>query len=411
MTLRILVVGAGISGLAAARGLRIAGFRPDVVEELPASMAPGAGIYLPGNASRALRLLGLDAPLRPLGDLIFRQVFQDSAGHELFELDVAGLWAGVGESRALSRADLQQVLLTGVGGAVRYDTAVRDLDLIDGAAKVEFGDGSVAEYDLVVGADGRRSMIRQKAGLGGPAVPTGQIVYRSVVGGGPALSDWTALLGHRSQFVAMPMGGRRLYIYADETAAPDTPGPADPVVRLRELFADFGGCVPAILDAVEKVQVARTDEVAIDRWSAGPVLLVGDAAHATAPAWPRAPRWPWRTPSCSARCSRAPAGMWVRRCGRTNSAAGTGVTRSGSGPTSGTGPGTCRRRSATRCCARAASRSSPITTERWSSRSETWVVFGHPAPAGGRPGTILPARYAFHYGRTQWDERDIGGYP
>ncbi|PRY27861.1 FAD-dependent monooxygenase [Pseudosporangium ferrugineum] len=283
MTLRILVVGAGISGLAAARGLRIAGFRPDVVEELPASMAPGAGIYLPGNASRALRLLGLDAPLRPLGDLIFRQVFQDSAGHELFELDVAGLWAGVGESRALSRADLQQVLLTGVGGAVRYDTAVRDLDLIDGAAKVEFGDGSVAEYDLVVGADGRRSMIRQKAGLGGPAVPTGQIVYRSVVGGGPALSDWTALLGHRSQFVAMPMGGRRLYIYADETAAPDTPGPADPVVRLRELFADFGGCVPAILDAVEKVQVARTDEVAIDRWSAGPVLLVGDAAHATAP--------------------------------------------------------------------------------------------------------------------------------
>ena len=75
MTLRILVVGAGISGLSAARALRLAGYRPDVVEELPASMLPGAGIYLPGNASRALRQLGLDAPLRPLGDLIFRQVF------------------------------------------------------------------------------------------------------------------------------------------------------------------------------------------------------------------------------------------------------------------------------------------------------------------------------------------------
>ncbi|MEV4639294.1 FAD-dependent monooxygenase [Actinoplanes sp. NPDC049548] len=283
MTLRILVVGAGISGLAAARGLRIAGFRPDVVEELPATMLPGAGIYLPGNASRAMRLLGLDAPLRPLGDLIFRQVFQDSAGHELFELDVAALWAGVGESRALSRADLQQVLLTGVGGEVRYDTAVRDLALIDGAAKVEFGDGRVAEYDLVIGADGRRSMIRDKADLGGPAVPTGQIVYRSVVAGGPALSDWTALLGDRAQFVAMPMGGRRLYVYADETAGADAPNPADPLARLRELFGGFGGCVPAILDAVEKVQVARTDEVAIDSWTAGPVLLVGDAAHATAP--------------------------------------------------------------------------------------------------------------------------------
>ena len=40
MTLRILVVGAGIAGLAAARGLRVAGFRPDVVEELPATMLP-----------------------------------------------------------------------------------------------------------------------------------------------------------------------------------------------------------------------------------------------------------------------------------------------------------------------------------------------------------------------------------
>ncbi|WP_306206245.1 FAD-dependent monooxygenase [Actinoplanes sp. RD1] len=283
MTLRILVVGAGISGLAAARGLRVAGFRPHVVEELPATMVPGAGIFLPGNAARALRMLGLDAPLRPLGHLIFRQVFQDAGGAELFELDAAALWAGVGESRALSRADLQQVLLTGVGGEVSYETAVRDLDLTGGAAKVEFGDGSVAEYDLVVGADGRRSMIRDKAGLGGPATPTGQIVYRSVVAGGPALSDWTALLGDRSQFVAMPMGGRRLYCYAEESVDPGTPNPADPVARLREVFGGFGGCVPAVLDAVEKVQVARTDEVVVERYSQGPVLLVGDAGHATAP--------------------------------------------------------------------------------------------------------------------------------
>ena len=283
MTLRILVVGAGIAGLAAARGLRVAGFRPHVVEELPATMLPGAGIYLPGNATRALRMLGLDAPLRPLGDLIFRQLFLDADGRELFEMDVASLWAGVGESRALSRADLQQVLVTGVGGEVRYDTAVRDLQIVDGAAKVEFGDGSIAEYDLVIGADGRRSTIRIKSGLGGPATPTGQIVYRSVVAGGPPLTDWTCLLGRRSSFVAMPMGGRRLYCYADETVDPDQPNPADPLARVRELFGDFGGPVPAILDAMEKVQVARTDEVLLESWSRGPVLLVGDAAHATAP--------------------------------------------------------------------------------------------------------------------------------
>jgi 2-polyprenyl-6-methoxyphenol hydroxylase-like FAD-dependent oxidoreductase len=282
MTLRILVVGAGIAGLAAARALRVAGFRPDVVEELPATTVPQAGIYLPGNASRAMRQLGLDMPLRPLGDLIFRQVFQDSRGRELFELDVAALWAGVGESRALSRAELHQVMLTGVAGEVRYDTAVRDLEVVDGAAKVEFGDGSIAEYDLVVGADGRRSTVRAKAGLGGPAVPTGQLTYRSVVSGAPPVSDWTALLGRRTAFVVMPMGGRKLYCCADETAV-DAPIPADPRARMRALFGTFGGPVPAILDAIETVQVARTDEVVLDRWTRGPVLLLGDAAHATAP--------------------------------------------------------------------------------------------------------------------------------
>jgi FAD-dependent urate hydroxylase len=282
MTLRILVVGAGIAGLAAARALRVAGFRPDVVEELPASTVPKAGIYLPGNASRALRRLGLDGPVRPLGDLIFRQVFCDASGQELFEVDVAALWDGMGESRALSRSDLQQVLVTGVGGDVRYDTPVRELAIDGGAAKVEFGDGGVAEYDLVVGADGRRSTIRAKAGLGGPAEPTGQIVYRSVVSGAPPVSDWICLLGRRTAFVAMPMGGRKLYCCADETA-PDRPNPSDPRERVRELFGGFGGPVPAILDAMETVQVARTDEVVLERWSRGPVVLVGDAAHATSP--------------------------------------------------------------------------------------------------------------------------------
>lgn len=282
MTLRILVVGAGIAGLAAARGLRIAGFRPEVVEALPATVVPGAGIHLPGNASRALRLLGLDVPLRPLGDLIFRQVFLDTRGRQLFEMDVAALWAGVGESRALSRADLQQVLLTGVGGEVRFETEVRDVQIVEGAAKVEFSTGGISEYDLVVAADGRRSTIRDKVGLGGPATPTGQIVYRSVVTGGPPITDWTALLGRRSSFVAMPMGGRRIYCYADETA-PDTPSPEEPLERLRELFGSFGGPVPAILDRMEKVQVARTDEVVLPTWTQGPVVLVGDAAHATAP--------------------------------------------------------------------------------------------------------------------------------
>ncbi|BCB79673.1 FAD-dependent monooxygenase [Phytohabitans flavus] len=280
-SLRILVVGAGIAGLAAARALRLAGFRPEVVDKLPASTVAGAGIYLPGNATRALRVLDLDAPVRPCGEVVTRQRFLDVRGRELCEVDLVKLWDGVGECRALPRADLHRVMLSGAGGAVRHETEVTRVEAVAGeTVKVEFGDGSSAEYDLVVGADGRRSSVRVMAALGSAAVPVGQVMYRSVVTGGPKISEWTAVLGKRAAFVVMPMGGGRLFCYADEAG---TAAPSDPLARVRELFEGFGGPVPAVLDAVEKVQVAVTDEVEIGRWSQGPVVLVGDAAHATAP--------------------------------------------------------------------------------------------------------------------------------
>lgn len=279
-TLRILVVGAGIAGLAAARALRLAGFRPEVVDKLPASTVAGAGIFLPGNAARALRELDLEAPVRPYGQVIDRQRFLDAAGRPLCEVDLAQLWDGVGESRVLPRADLHRVMLSGAGGEVRHETGVKGLEIGDDTVKVEFGDGSGAEYDLVVGADGRRSAVRALATLGAAARPVGHVVYRSVVTGGPNLSDWTAVLGERSTIVVMPMGPGRLFCHADEVCAA---APADPLARFRELFGALGGPVPTVLEAVERVQVAVTDEVEIDAWSRGPVVLVGDAAHATSP--------------------------------------------------------------------------------------------------------------------------------
>ncbi|MEV7230253.1 FAD-dependent monooxygenase [Polymorphospora sp. NPDC051019] len=279
-SLRVLIVGAGIAGLATARALRLAGFRPRVVEQLPASAVPGAGIYLPGNAARALRALDVDGPVQRLGEVITRQHFLDQRGRPLCEVDLLGLWDGVGECRALPRSELHRVLLTAAGGDVHHETGVTGLDVGARTVTVGFDDRTSAEFDLVVGADGRRSAVRSLAALGGAARPVGQIVYRSVVTGGPKITEWTGLLGRRSGFIAVPMGAGRLYCYADE--AGDTP-PDDPRARLAELFADYGDPVPEIIEAIDRIQVARTDEVELGRWSRGRVVLVGDAAHATSP--------------------------------------------------------------------------------------------------------------------------------
>ncbi|MGC5031733.1 FAD-dependent monooxygenase [Micromonospora sp. DT229] len=278
--LRILVVGAGIAGLSVARALRLAGFRPDVTDKASSSELDDAGLYLPGNAARALRRLDLDGPVRPFGQVIHRQRFLDAAGLPLCEVDLDALWAGVGECRALSRADLHRVLLSGAGGAVRHGAEVSGIELLPATVGVTFVDGTRTEYDLVIGADGPRSSIRSLAALGGPPRPAGQVVYRSIVRHGPVVQEWTALLGQRSGLLVVPIGAGRLYCYADEAG---TEPPTDPRARLVELFGDYGGPVPEVLEALDRVQVTTTDEVELGRWYRGRVLLVGDAAHATAP--------------------------------------------------------------------------------------------------------------------------------
>ncbi|MER7165559.1 FAD-dependent monooxygenase [Micromonospora sp. NPDC000207] len=280
--LRVLIVGAGVAGLAVARALRMAGIRPDVTEKRPPTDLVDTGLYLPGNAARALRRLDLDGPVRPLGQLIHRQRFLDVTGDQLCEVDLGSLWNGVGECRALPRLELHRVLLTGAGGAVRHGAEVTGVDVLPDRVGVTFGDGTTGEYDLLIGADGPRSSVRTLAALGGPARPAGQVVYRAVLRGGPRVTEWTALLGQRSGFLVVPIGAGRLHVYADEAG---TDLPADPRARLRELFAGYGGPVPQVLDALTDVEIhaERTDEVELGRWSRGRVLLVGDAAHATAP--------------------------------------------------------------------------------------------------------------------------------
>jgi FAD-dependent urate hydroxylase len=281
---RILVVGAGLAGLAVARTLARADFSVEVVERQPAWGEAGTGIYLPGNAARALRSLGLEDAVAERGVVIHRQRVSDERARLLVDVDLAGLWDGVGPCLALPRADLHAVLLDGARDVpTRMGADVRGLRERSGTVSVEFGDGSVGDYDLVIGADGIRSTVRRLAfGDDATAQPVGQVGWRFVTACPPAITTWSVMLGHRTAFLTIPIGNGRAYCYCDVVSSSGEDRHED----LGQLFSAYAEPVPELLGSVAEPDIVHRstiEEVALDSWVRGRVVLVGDAAHATSP--------------------------------------------------------------------------------------------------------------------------------
>ena len=327
----------------------------------------GAGIYLPGNAVRALRMLGLESAVMERAAPIPRQRICDHRGRLLSDIDLSPLWGGVGACVALHRADLHEVLASyGDGVRVRMGLPVRRLQQRGEKVTVEFGDGTTDEYDLVVGADGVHSTVRDLT-FGASAVkPLGQRAWRFVTRCPADVDTWSVFLGRAVSFLAIPIGRGRVYCYCDapeHVGAGATRGPA--IEDLARLLTDFAGPVPAVLDSLgpeTAVHVGSIEEVSLDRWRSGSVLLIGDAAHATSPNMAEGAAMALEDGLVLAEClgtGRAdPPGVGELRS-TSSIHARTGF---GPRPIAGTAPAACRRSCAMRCCARGAGRSSITTT-------------------------------------------------
>jgi 2-polyprenyl-6-methoxyphenol hydroxylase-like FAD-dependent oxidoreductase len=106
---RVLIVGAGLAGLALARALRQAGFTPELIDHQPNWNNTGTGMYLPANAVRALRALDLETAVAARAAPIAHQQLRNHHGRLLATIDLQRLWGQVGPCLALPRADLHEL--------------------------------------------------------------------------------------------------------------------------------------------------------------------------------------------------------------------------------------------------------------------------------------------------------------
>ncbi|MFK7830438.1 MAG: FAD-dependent monooxygenase [Congregibacter sp.] len=301
----IIIAGAGIGGLSLALGLAQQGFRPRVYEQAPAVGEVGAGISISPNATRGLEWLGLrDFLLSRANEPLTQWTHHGETGEDLLGIDRNNCRDEYGAAYyQLHRADLHNELLrrcqeydpemlvlgaclVGVENANDRPTA-----LIDTAT----GKSTRVSADVLIGADGVRSTVRDAVFGAGDINFTGQAAWRGLI---PAaeLPDWATeavshnWIGPGRTFVTYPIRGRELvnfvaFARTDEWFEESWSTPAQPG-EIRRAFNDWCEPVMTVLDAMDSKQSFRWGLFSRDPLESlvsGEVALIGDAAHPMLP--------------------------------------------------------------------------------------------------------------------------------
>lgn len=292
--MRIAIVGAGITGLTAAAALTAAGLDCDVYEQAEQFAEVGAGLQLAPNATRVLRHLGLD--LRPIAvraEAIEMRRWADGTVLRRTPLGSACEDEFGAPYYTVHRADLHAGLL-GLLSPGRVHTGRRCVQISQDAHGVglRFADGSAASADVLIGADGIRSVVRALLSEDRPRF-SGHSIYRGLVPASrvPWLPDdpqVTLWLGPGRHCVCYPVRGGELFSVGATSPAPGwreeswmAQGSRD---ELLTAYAGWDERVTGLLAALPAVtQWALHDRDDVASWSRGPIALAGDAAHPMLP--------------------------------------------------------------------------------------------------------------------------------
>lgn len=293
---KAIVVGAGIGGLTTAIGLRRNGVEATVVERRfgESRLMSGGGFMIFNNAMLALRELDLDERVAKLGETIHVHEFRNDKGATLarWDLDVQARRMDA-PAVALRRADLNRVLLEEAGGAVRMGRRCVGTSQDGDVAAVRFDDGGEEEADVVIGADGLRSSVRESLRHGHEVPPrySGYTAWQAItelpeedVPSGAFLNLWGS---GGLRFLYCRLNAREVYwdaIVSDRAGARHDMLSVTKREAMARSYSSWPDPVPRLIaatdeDAILPVSIYDRPPAPGRRWGRGRVTLVGDAAH------------------------------------------------------------------------------------------------------------------------------------
>jgi 6-hydroxynicotinate 3-monooxygenase len=293
----IAIVGAGLGGLTAAGFLQRSGFAVTVYEQAETFSRIGAGIILSANVMKVLRRLGVERSLLELGIKPRSYISRAwDSGETLYEIefDAASEQRFGGPYLNVHRGDLHAVLERVVEpGTIAFNHHLIALDEKRDAISLSFENGLCVDADIVVGADGLKSKVRECLFGTEPPRFVGAVAHRAIFAAdrldGFKIPDCTKWWGRDRHILPYFMTSRRdeIYVIGVVPAARwDSDAASLPSSReeLLTSFSDFHPDLRRVLEAADDVSIWPIfDRERNDRWSGGRIVLLGDACHPMRP--------------------------------------------------------------------------------------------------------------------------------
>lgn len=289
--IKVLIVGAGPAGLSVAKALQNRGIYPDVIEKENQIRSDGAGIAIPANGSWALNKLGIDISSK--AHLIRNMQFTDDQGEILAQEKIDAIHPEGAQFYSLGRDELVKQLLSHLDKRVRIQTSttLKDFSEENDQVRVEFSNGDIKSYDLVIGCDGVHSSLRRQIHPSEAPEFLGLLVWRAVIEAPEGIIMPTYILGADRLVLLYPMPSNQTYVYGHIFQSEKRP-PSQP---FSNVFSGFGGHVPKALHTIDQLNLAaknvhfyihhmeKSHSVRFKLDGFTRVLLVGDSAHAFGP--------------------------------------------------------------------------------------------------------------------------------
>ncbi len=286
--LRILVVGAGVGGISIARALLRDGHDVTVFERRPDVEAAGGAVTIWSNGATVLDQLGVN--MNGAGQVLSSLRVRTATGRPVATVDLAAIADGLGAPiRMVPRRVVLERLLEGFPtDRIRCNARAVGAVSTDDGVRLDFEDGSWADGDLLIGADGLHSMVRDI--VGAPAAePTGWCSWQGLITL-PSLADKHVaqmIIGEHGNLGLWPAGGSDVQWWFDLPWSPDDVRPEDPVDMIRAHFNGWSDSVDRILATLTDEDLARSPfphfRHPIPDSGQGAMTLLGDAAHTMPP--------------------------------------------------------------------------------------------------------------------------------